>query len=71
MVSTSAGLFGRGVKELVSDCISHVFVSILEGWSGMETGEGFDGVIEVSMSHLVRNPEVQLFSAHAINNKLL
>lgn len=65
---TSLGLFGCGTQQLMSNSISDVFLPVLEGRTGVQSGEGFDGIVEVSVALVERHSEVQFLWTH-INNK--
>ena len=61
---TSLGLLGGGGKQLVSNSISDVFVSIFEGWSCVKAREGWDGVVEMIVAFIMRHSEVKFLRAH-------
>ena len=52
---TSFGLISISSHYLVLDGVSDVLLSLLEGRSALQLGEGLNGVEEVSMSHFERN----------------
>lgn len=51
------------------DRISNIFLSIFEGWAGLQSWEGFNGIIEVGVTFIMGNSEVKLLGAH-INQQI-
>lgn len=43
----------------MADSISDVFLPVLEGRTRVQAGEGFDGIVEVSVALVKRHSEVQ------------
>ena len=54
-------MIGGGAEELVSDGVPDVFIAIFEGRASVQTWEGLNCVVEVSMAEIVGNTEVKLF----------
>lgn len=43
----------------MTDSISDVLLLVLEGGTRVQSGEGLDGIVEVSVALVERHPEVQ------------
>lgn len=48
----------------MADGVADVLLAVLEGWSCVQSWEGFDGVVEVSVALVEGHSKIQLFRAH-------